>query len=499
MQHRVNVLLKDYGGPQVAARRLTLVLSLVFLCVGGEAFAQSSTPSPSSTQSQALPAGMTNPAEYKNYLAAVNTQDPAKRAQALEIFLAWYPYSVLRTEAYEQTMAAWQAANNPAKADAIAVRLLQLDPDNVRALANRAYSGRTQAMGGDDKALAPAVEAAQRGMAALPKWRKPEPMNEPDFTRLKMQIVAVFDGTLGYAALQTKDYAQARTHFLEAVNVDSTNLPDTYQLAVALLEGKPTDALGFWYAGRAIALARAAKNEAAAAEIEKYARARYTHYHGSDKGWAKLVANVAAGDPRPPADFADSISRAMSPAETAVYMAAKTEPSALSFDDWEFILAHRGDSADNEAAAEKVWKAVLEKQQGGARLKLPVKVIKATSERIEAALSEENQARNVVDLEITLEHPLRPLPAVGSTISIIGALSDYRPKPFRFFLTKAELAEESMPVAGGACADPRPQMCTRDYRPACGVHRDGSRKTYGNACSACADADVVSQAAGACP
>jgi hypothetical protein len=42
-------------------------------------------------------------------------------------------------------------------------------------------------------------------------------------------------------------------------------------------------------------------------------------------------------------------------------------------------------------------------------------------------------------------------------------------------------------------------MCTRDYRPACGQHRDGSRKTYGNACSACADAEVVTQAAGACP
>ena len=51
----------------------------------------------------------------------------------------------------------------------------------------------------------------------------------------------------------------------------------------------------------------------------------------------------------------------------------------------------------------------------------------------------------------------------------------------------------------GACAEPRPQMCTMDYRPACGLRRDNSRKTYSNACSACADAQVVSQSAGACP
>jgi hypothetical protein len=95
--------------------------------------------------------------------------------------------------------------------------------------------------------------------------------------------------------------------------------------------------------------------------------------------------------------------------------------------------------------------------------------------------------------------PLAPLPAVGTKIAIIGSLSDYRTQPFRFVMTKAELAPESLPVAGGQCADPRPQMCTRDYRPSCGIRRDGSRRTYGNACTACADPDVVSQGPGPCP
>ena len=98
-----------------------------------------------------------------------------------------------------------------------------------------------------------------------------------------------------------------------------------------------------------------------------------------------------------------------------------------------------------------------------------------------------------------MARPLSPLPAVGSGISVVGMLSDYRAQPFTFLMTRGELAPESLPVAGGPCADPRPQMCTRDYRPACGIRRDGSRKTYGNACSACADADVVTQGAGACP
>jgi hypothetical protein len=48
------------------------------------------------------------------------------------------------------------------------------------------------------------------------------------------------------------------------------------------------------------------------------------------------------------------------------------------------------------------------------------------------------------------------------------------------------------------CTDPRPQACTRDYRPVCGTRRDGTRQTFGNACGACADANVVSHVPGPC-
>src|SRR5690242_16801658 len=102
-----------------------------------------------------------NPAEYDNFQAALKTADPAKRATAMEVFVAWYPNSVLRNEALEHAMAAWTAAKEPAKADFIAGKLLQLDPDNLHALANRVYAGRTKAVQGDKAALAPMVAAAE--------------------------------------------------------------------------------------------------------------------------------------------------------------------------------------------------------------------------------------------------------------------------------------------------------------------------------------------------
>ena len=52
---------------------------------------------------------------------------------------------------------------------------------------------------------------------------------------------------------------------------------------------------------------------------------------------------------------------------------------------------------------------------------------------------------------------------------------------------------------GQACEEPRPQVCTADYRPVCASLADGSRKTYSNGCSACGDAAVASWSEGACP
>lgn len=61
-----------------------------------------------------------------------------------------------------------------------------------------------------------------------------------------------------------------------------------------------------------------------------------------------------------------------------------------------------------------------------------------------------------------------------------------------------------------ACTDPRPEMCTREYRPVCAVRDTGIRcittpcdsteeKTYGNACDACSDPKVHGHRPGECP
>ena len=49
-----------------------------------------------------------------------------------------------------------------------------------------------------------------------------------------------------------------------------------------------------------------------------------------------------------------------------------------------------------------------------------------------------------------------------------------------------------------ACEEPRPQVCTMQYDPVCGLASNNQYKTYSNACAACSDAGVSGHSPGAC-
>jgi len=48
------------------------------------------------------------------------------------------------------------------------------------------------------------------------------------------------------------------------------------------------------------------------------------------------------------------------------------------------------------------------------------------------------------------------------------------------------------------CTEPRPELCTMEYAPACARLESGSFRTYASACSACSDPAVVGYQNGPC-
>lgn len=381
-----------------------------------------------------------DPAEYNAYIAALNTQDPKQKATAMMAFLQQYPNTIMKQEALEQARAAYQASGDVAKLEEISRTILKDNPNDVQSLALITAIERNR---GTAESAAEAKADAEKGLQLLPSWKKPDGIQEADFDKVKSQMNVVFNGAAGFGSLQVKNYPTAKNYYLKAlqgVQLDAGNMQDVYQLSIAELESNPIDVDGFWYAAKAINLA--GKNDAAVQSISGYAKAKYKKYHGKTDGWDQIVAGAATQN-TPPPNFSASISPAPTPCDIAVDAVKQNDPGGLSFSDWEFVLSHATCSAANKEAADKVWQAILAKEKNSegneVKLKLPVQVISATKDSIQAAITEENQHDKKADLTVILEKPtLRP-PAPGSTVDVVGVLTAYTPEPFMFTMEKGDL------------------------------------------------------------
>src|ERR1700679_1212419 len=127
-----------------------------------------------------------SPAEYKAYNDAISTADPKARAVALEAYLTAYPQSAVKADVLQQLMAIYSSVPDSAKTLDASDRLLQVDPNNLRALLLEVYFRRTQAEQMTDASakqagLDKAADYAQKGLAAT----KPAEMSDTDFNKAK--------------------------------------------------------------------------------------------------------------------------------------------------------------------------------------------------------------------------------------------------------------------------------------------------------------------------
>src|SRR3984893_1247274 len=108
-----------------------------------------------------------SPAEYNAYNSAITQTEPKAKAAALEGYLTAYPQSAVKGATLEQLMLAYSAFD-PAKTLDAADRLLQVDPNNLRALTFETYFRLTASPPDLDKAadyaaLDKAADYAQKG------------------------------------------------------------------------------------------------------------------------------------------------------------------------------------------------------------------------------------------------------------------------------------------------------------------------------------------------
>jgi tetratricopeptide (TPR) repeat protein len=277
-----------------------------------------------------------DPAENTAYQSALNTSDPMDKAAALEAFVARYPSSIVKGNALEQAMEAYQMAGNLARVAETAKRTIAVDDSNVRALALLAFLTRAQVAEANLTNLPDLCSSSQRGVTVLPGWKKPEGMTDADFGSMKNGVAEIFYGGSGLCALSKKAYDVARENYLKALAINPEDVANNFQLGMAELESSPSDQNGFSYLAKAMQLAEQQHNRAAAASIEQYGKSKYKKQNGSDDGWNSFIS--ASLHTPPPSVTTASNKKGPTDAEAACQAVKDNALEELSFSDWEVVL-----------------------------------------------------------------------------------------------------------------------------------------------------------------
>ncbi|HYV73728.1 MAG TPA: hypothetical protein VFB24_05665 [Candidatus Binatia bacterium] len=399
---------------------------------------------------QAAPAAqkpqIKDPAEYNAYVNAIQQQDPNAKAQGLEAFLQTYPNSVMKNDALEALMAAYQQAGNGQKMIDAATRLVQADPNNVKALAILTYTYRASINAQNlQQNLDLIQQYATKGEAALPNMTKPEGMSDADFNKMHNELAAIFEGGLGFVALQKKDNATAAKDFKDAIGHESQpTIADIYPLAQADLEAKPINPEGFWFAIKAAQMAQGPGQQ----QILDYARKKYVRYHGGEDGWADLVKQAQGSTSvMPPSGFTVAAAPPPpSPAEQAADLVKNKDPKQMSFAEWQLVL-----SSGNTQAADTVFNTIKDKS-----IKLAANVITASPTKLTLAGSADDIDDKKADITLTMEKPLpaKLVPQPGAQIAMEGTVSSYTPNPFMMTMTEGVLLDKTGKPIGATPAAP---------------------------------------------
>jgi tetratricopeptide (TPR) repeat protein len=383
-----------------------------------------------------------DPAEYNAYVGAVQQTDPNAKVSGLEAFVTQYPNSVMKEDALEALMTAYQQTNNQAKMIDTAQKVLLVNPCNLRALAVLAFSKRALAEQNQNpqQNFADAGKYAEKGLQCLPTAPKPEGTTPAEWDKLKAQTTQIFNGAAGTAALlQAKDYGKAQQYLRAEVEADPNNLVEVYHLALAYLAPGPTedDVKGLFFIARAANLQTSAAGKDA---IVKFGKSKYVKYHGSEDGWPALLAQTAT-TPLPPADFTIAKYVPPTPAQQCADLMKAKKVEEMSFAEWQLCLSE-GAPED----ADKVW-SVLK----GKPLQMVAHVIsidtsgKATRLLLAGSSDDIDAKRADIDLTMSAAIPAKDMPKEDADFQFQGTPVSYVAKPFVMTMNDGALLVAAKP------------------------------------------------------
>ena len=366
-------------------------------------------------------------AEYDLYMAITKEANAEARLKLLDHWKEKYAatdYALLRLQTY---LATYQQLGRTADILSTARTMLESQPKDIRILSTVAYFTTILPKPAADD-LAAGEKAAQGVVGLLDAEftpdKKPANVSEADWKKSRTATEAMAHRTLGWVAMQRKDFAAAEKALTQTLQVNSEQGEVSYWLGQVILYQKKAerqvDAL-FHFARAATYTGAGALSPQGRQQVEAYLAKAYRAYHGDESG-LKEVHDLARANVFPPQGF--TIKSAAEIDADKREALAKADP-ALAL--WVSIRENLTEQGGDKYFAESMKDALIPPEN--------MVPFKATLISHEPAKNPKTLVLGIqdpqkADVTVKLEEALTGAAPAGTAIQFRGAPESFTREPF---------------------------------------------------------------------
>jgi tetratricopeptide (TPR) repeat protein len=271
-------------------------------------------------------------AEYDLFDAITKDNNPKTKLEKLQQWVKQYPQTDYVSERRTLLLATYFQLGMAKDAAEVAKQVLADDPNNFSALfitvsftqALAGLAGQNPTRSTTDTAeftagkitvtsttssfsvtdvLDQGEKASKALLANLDKT--PPNFTEEQWKNQKPQVETLAHTTLGWIALQRKNWQPAEAEFQKALQLNPNDGQVDYYMGTAIASEKDPAKMPtalFYFARAATYEGQGALNPGGRQQVMTYVQRAYKGFHGSDDGFNNLIA-AAKSQPLPPADF----------------------------------------------------------------------------------------------------------------------------------------------------------------------------------------------------
>lgn len=248
-------------------------------------------------------------AEYDLYMSITKEANAEARLKLLDQWKEKYPntdFNLVRLQTYAGT---YQQLGRTAELIAAARSILEIQPKDIRMLSTVAYFTTILPKPSPDD-LGAAEKAAQGVLAGLDAEftpeKKPANVSDADWKKSRVAAEAMAYRTLGWVAMQRKQYEPAEKAFSKTLELNNEQGEVSYWLGTVIVAQKKPErqSEALFHFARAAAYAGAgALNPQGRQQVEAYLAKAYRNFHGEDEAGLKDLHELTKANVFPPAGF----------------------------------------------------------------------------------------------------------------------------------------------------------------------------------------------------